>query len=76
MSTIIRDFNGNRVKKTLRHYTNHAVNTGPWHKDSTGLYCVDYTDDKGRGFCAFIRPETPSEHNAIRLAETIGTHRP
>lgn len=75
--TIIRDINGNRLKHKLSHYINNSANTGHWHRDSTGLYCIDYTDDDGvRGFCAFIRPENRAEFNAVNIATRIGTARP
>jgi hypothetical protein len=76
MSTIIRDINGNRVKETLSHYTSNTANTGHWHIDSTGLYCVDYATDSGRQFCAFIRPESQGERNAVQIAKEIGSPRP
>lgn len=74
--TIIRDINGNRVKKSLAHYVNNSANTGHYHVDSTGLWCVDYLDVHCDGFCAFIRPETNCEHNAVQLAKNLGTPRP
>lgn len=76
MATIIRDINGNRTNHKLGHYTRNASHTTKWHKDSTGLYCIDYYDAKDREFCAFIRPETHSEHNAVGVATRIGTPRP
>lgn len=76
MSTVIRDINGNRVKKTIRHYLNNAPTyPGLWHQDSTGLYCCDYEDSKGGQFCAFIRIETPAEHQAVAIAKKLGTKR-
>jgi len=75
--TVIRDLNGNRLEKTLRHYMSHApLGAGLWHKDSTGLYCCDYVDDKDVSFCAFIRPETMSERKAVIIATKLGKPRP
>jgi hypothetical protein len=73
--TIIRDINGNRLKHGLFHYLNRSANTGHWHEDSTGLFCIDYSDSHG-AYCAFIRPEGAAERNAINTATAIGTPRP
>ncbi len=75
MSTTIRDINGNKVKKTLRHFSHHLGNAGNYHTDSTGLFCCDYCDEDFNGFQAFIRPETSSERNAVKAAKSIGEPR-
>jgi hypothetical protein len=73
--TIIRDINGNRTKHSLRHFMNNSAECGAYHTDSTGLFIVDYPDQKGNMFQAFIRPESVIERNAIRLAMRIGKER-
>ena len=74
--TTIRDINGNRLTKTHRHLANNTANIGHWHQDSTGLFCIDYTDAKGDTFCAFVRPETATEKNTVAIAKKHGTPRP
>lgn len=76
MATIIRDINGNRTEHKLGHYTRHSAHSGHWHTDSTGLFIVDYYDNKDRNFAAFIRPETDAERNATHIAKRLGTPRP
>ena len=73
--TIIRDINGNKQRHTLRHYLNNSQHSGAWHTDSTGLFIVDYTDNRGNGFAAFIRPETAGESNAVAVAKQLGPER-
>jgi hypothetical protein len=76
MATIIRDLNGNTVRKSLRHFTANISRAGRWHCDSTGLHVMDYRDDQGREFSAFIRPQKENERSAIALAKRLGTPRP
>lgn len=74
--TTIRDINGNKLPKTVRHLRRHIQRTGYWHKDSTGLYVIDYTDEKDRQFSAFVRVDTNAEVQCINLAQIIGKPRP
>ena len=76
MSTIIRDINGNRLNKTIRHLRRHIERAGHWHRDSTGLYVIDYTDDKGVEFAACSRQDTNAEVQCVNLAQIIGKPRP
>jgi hypothetical protein len=76
MSTTIRDINGNKLNKTVRHLRRHIERAGHWHQDSTGLYVIDYTDDKDRQFSAFVREHTNAECQCVNLAKIVGTPRP
>lgn len=72
---IIRDINGNRTRYGLGFFERHLADSGHWHQDSTGLYCIDFWPDKGNGYCAFIRIDSARERNAVEAATAIGLPR-
>lgn len=75
MSNTIRDINGNKLRRTLRHAQTHLAGALAWHEDSTGLFVGDYSDAKSRMFVAFVRAENLAEDRYIVAFKKIGEQR-